>query len=68
MNVFITNRKGQLIWSRNEVGGFTSSAYRGDSTLKKIEAALESALSQCKGELDLADDSNGVLDHGAAVP
>lgn len=49
MEIQVRNEVGDLIWSRNSVGGLTSQAYGVDGTLQQIEQALALALAQCRG-------------------
>ncbi len=56
MEIQVRNEVGDLIWSRNSVGGLTSQAYGVDGTLQQIEQALALALAQCRGELAIAVD------------
>ena len=60
MEVQVRDAQGELIWARNAVGGVTSSAYGLDSTLKDIKTALETALTQCVGELALFENIDGI--------
>lgn len=48
---------GKTIWYRDEekLEGMTSTGYIKDGTQEKIIAALESALFQAKGQMQLAD-------------
>jgi len=66
MEVQIRDEKGKLIWSRSDVGGFTSPAYAFDTTLEQIRQALGLALEQCVGELAVSDDVDRVADVPAA--
>lgn len=62
MEVRVVDGDGELVWSRNADGGFTSAKYSRDSTLVLIQDALESALHQCKGELAISDDVDRMAD------
>lgn len=64
MEVQIKNGAGKIIWSRNPVGGFTSRAYGKSGMLRKIEQSLQRALVQCRGELVISDNADGVSDVG----
>ncbi len=67
MEVQVVNSEGDMVWARNAVGGLTSTSYRTNSTLLQIKVALELALAQCKGEILLAQDVDGVLNIGAST-
>jgi len=62
MEVRVIDESGELLWTRNDFGGYTSFTYAQDSTLMLIRAALESALNQCNGELAVADDIDRMAD------
>lgn len=62
MEVQIKNQVGAVIWSRNPTGGSTSTSYGASGILRKIERALELALEQCRGELAVSNNADGVLD------
>ena len=51
---------GKTIWMRNEDAqeGIASRSYLKEGTQHKIMAALENALVQAKGQMQLADDVN----------
>ena len=67
MKVEVRDEKGKLIWSRSDVGGFTSPAYAFDTTLEQIKQVLGLALEQCVGELAVSDDVDRVADISAAT-
>lgn len=67
MEVQIRDQTGDVIWSRNSIGGITSTSYGASGILQKIEQALELALEQCRGELAVSDDADGVLDVSGAT-
>lgn len=62
MEVQIRDQVGDVVWSRNPTGGSTSTSYGASGMLRKIEQALELALEQCRGELAISNDTDGVLD------
>lgn len=62
MEVQLRNEFGVLLWSRSPVGGQTCRAYGVDGTLHRIEKALTEALTQCRGELTIAMNGNGMGD------
>lgn len=62
MRVEVRDERGELIWSRSPIGGFTSNAYGADGTLKRLEQALVKALDQCRGELAVTMNSDRVAD------
>ncbi|MNJ49921.1 hypothetical protein D3C77_451790 [compost metagenome] len=64
MRVEVRDEAGNLIWSRSPVGGVSSQAYGADGTLQQLEQALEMALVQCRGELAVSVDGDGVADLG----
>lgn len=62
MEVQIRDQDGDVVWSRNPIGGSTSTSYGESGVLRKIEKALVLALEQCRGELAVSNNADGMLD------
>jgi hypothetical protein len=66
MEVQVKDESGVVLWARGPAGGLTSQSYGADGTLEQVAQALGHALEQCRGELSISMDSDGVFDIGRA--